>query len=339
MKMIKLVPFVLLFSLFACTANGGGDKGSSSKYILSGYMPEHSMNLTAESDLSYLKIPTRIYYFGIYPDGVGDWKLSSDTPAKLITVKAAMKPSQELFMVAGGGATATHNMHVMGRNPEKRTAYAAAIVKFAHDNNFDGIDIDWETDWVPVPPMHVEVADFVDLITKVRANISALPSGTKVKKLTVALGSRTDSQQMGAAISELVDQINVMIYDNYGTEQEGYPHAPMYLFTKSLSGYVAAGVPKSKLLAGVPFYGGNKRVSPTATMPYRKLYDLSSGAITANMNSFDDYAFNGAQMMTQKAQYVIDNGYAGIMIWELTHDVPYDNPLSLLRALETTLNQ
>ena len=39
--------------------------------------------------------------------------------------------------------------------------------------------------------------------------------------------------------------------------------------------------------------------------------------------------------MQEKTQYVLDNGYAGLTIWELSQDMPYDNPLSLLRAIKS----
>lgn len=37
--------------------------------------------------------------------------------------------------------------------------------------------------------------------------------------------------------------------------------------------------------------------------------------------------------MKEKVKYLKENGYRGIMIWELTQDVPYSNRMSLLRAI------
>ena len=39
--------------------------------------------------------------------------------------------------------------------------------------------------------------------------------------------------------------------------------------------------------------------------------------------------------MKEKTQYVLDNGYAGLTIWELSQDVAYDSSLSLLRAIKS----
>lgn len=51
--------------------------------------------------------------------------------------------------------------------------------------------------------------------------MAELPVGTKVRQLTAALSSSTRGQSMGGRIAGYVDHINVMIYDTYGTEEEG----------------------------------------------------------------------------------------------------------------------
>ena len=165
--------------------------------------------------------------------------------------------------------------------------------------------------------------------------MAELPVGTKVRQLTAALSSSTRGQSMGGRIADYVDHINVMIYDTYGTEEEGYPHAPMRVLKESLAGYAAAGVPNSKIIVGVPFYGGDKSVSPVITQPYNTLCAMAGGAITASSNSYGGYAFNGVDLMKEKTQYVLDNGYAGLTIWELSQDVAYDSSLSLLRAIKS----
>ena len=261
------------------------------------------------------------------------WYVNPERERQQNTVRAAMTSSQEAFLVVGGGATAG-NMYRMGTDPAKRAAFARAVVEYAHARGFDGIDVDWETDWSSEPFLHVPEDDMVDLLQQIRARMAELPVGTKVRQLTAALSSSTLGQSMGGRIVDYVDHINVMIYDTYGTEEEGYPHAPMRVLKESLAGYAAKGVPNSKIIVGVPFYGGNKSVSPVITQPYNTLCAMAGGAITASSNSYGGYAFNGVDLMKEKTQYVLDNGYAGLTIWELSQDVAYDNPLSLLRAIK-----
>lgn len=175
----------------------------------------------------------------------------------------------------------------------------------------------------------------VDLLQQIRARMAELPAGTKVRQLTAALSSSYARTIDGRPDRRLRRHINVMIYDTYGTEEEGYPHAPMRVLKESLAGYAAKGVPNSKIIVGVPFYGGNKSVSPVVTQSYNTLCAMAGGAITASSNAYGGYAFNGVDLMQEKTQYVLDNGYAGLTIWELSQDMPYDNPLSLLRAIKS----
>jgi GH18 family chitinase len=48
--------------------------------------------------------------------------------------------------------------------------------------------------------------------------------------------------------------------------------------------------------------------------------------------------YNGVETMTRKTQYVLDNDYSGIMIWELGQDVGSEaDSISLLNAIHTTI--
>lgn len=307
--------------------------------IITGYMPEYRINVTTPGDLSYLSIPDRIYFFGIYPTASGEWQLFSGINAKLNIVKSFMREGQELFVVAGGGGGATPNMHVMGNDPAKREAYAENLVNYAHQNNFDGIDMDWETDWSKSPAQRVNKDAFVDLITRIRNKMNDLPASTRVKKLTTALATQSDSRELGLAVVSIIDQINVMVYDVYGTQAEGYSHAPMSMFKTGLENYVNAGIPKNKILGGVPFYGGNRTVSPTQQKPYRDIYKEAYPAINASMNSWNNFSFNGVDLIREKTRFVVNNNYAGMMIWDLNQDIAYDNELSLLRAMRQVVDE
>ena len=307
--------------------------------IITGYLPEYRINISAPGDLTYLSVPDRIYFFNILPDAQGDWYLEPSILSKINIVKGAMTSGQEIFIVVGGGASAI-NMHIMGASATKREEFAEAIVNFAHANNFNGIDLDWEPDWSQSPATKVPLDQFVDLMTRIRNKMNALPETTTLKKLTTAIGTQQDSRELALAVVNIIDQINVMLYDIYGTSSEGFPHVPMYMFKELLENFVTDGIPKDKLLGGVPFYGGNRTVSPTQNKTYQELYNNASAAgtpLTASVNSFDNFAFNGVNLIKEKTRYVIDNDFAGMMIWELGQDIPYDNYLSLLRAMKETI--
>ncbi len=55
-------------------------------------------------------------------------------------------------------------------------------------------------------------------------------------------------------------------------------------------------------------------------------------------NYCNDYFFNGIDLVNQKTQYVLDNGYGGVMVWNLGQDT--NDKTSLLSAInEVILNE
>ncbi len=310
--------------------------------VVGGYSMAGRMNSSNPNDYPNMKYPSRIYCFGLAPSADGKWYVNPQFEHKINVMRQAMLTSQECFLVMGGGGT-SKNMYVMGTDPVKRSAFSKALVAYAHENGFDGIDIDWETVWSENPPLRIPAEDLAALLKQIRDEMNALPSDTKVKKLTCALSSIEHA--IGGAVKDYVDQINVMIYDCYGEipDQDGvYPHAPMSQFTTRLENYRKTGVPESKIIVGVPFYGGDKKQNGTPTLVYNVLCAQAEAAgapIKSSDNSYNGYAFNGVDLIKEKTQYLVDNGYAGIMFWEISHDVDYNSPLSLLRAIKSVTVQ
>ncbi|MFY9115382.1 MAG: glycoside hydrolase family 18 protein, partial [Dethiobacteria bacterium] len=109
--------------------------------------------------------------------------------------------------------------------------------------------------------------------------------------------------------------------------------------------WLNAGFPKEKLVMGVPFYGHRYNgVTNSNNGLYQRYYSggssISYAQVVANYlhasgyrryyhsESMVPWLFNGStfisyedeQSMRLKAKYVKDNGLAGAMIWELSHD-------------------
>lgn len=332
----------LVFCFVTCVAGASVNKPSGS-VIITGYLYESQINTEEPVDLSYLRELDRINFFHVYPDSSGVWEVNPGFINRLKMVKEVMRPEQEIFIVAGGGGAPSAYMYTMATDPAKRETYAETLVNYAHRYDFDGIDIDWETYWRVVPYLHVPKDAYVELMTLIRNKIDALPVTSRVKKLSCALdGTQEHNRELAAAVAHLTDQINVMVYDAYGTKEEGYPHAPMGMFTNALEGFFNAGIPKHKLLGGVPFYGSNRSVTPAKGGNYKKLYNealKANSPLSPSMNSFNGIAFNGADLIREKTEFVIKNGYGGMQIWEVTYDIPYSNDLSLLRAMRKTIDR
>lgn len=242
-----------------------------------------------------------------------------------------------------------------GARPENRQAFVASCVdlflrgQFApgvtEPGIFDGIDVDWEY------PERPEAENFQALLEEFRRQMRAVRPGLL---LTVAVPDQPyvlTGTDFGA-IARLVDQVGVMNYDYAGPWEHttGFL-APLFpgpnsihkeSIAGSLAAYEKAGVPREKLLMGLPFYGYRWRgVNPENNglfqrghgvredKPYRYIRNLPD-----SYDSFRDplsqapWLFDGTNFWTfedpvsisYKASYAAEQHLAGVMIWELGQD-------------------
>ena len=117
-----------------------------------------------------------------------------------------------------------------------------------------------------------------------------------------------------------IDRIHVMAYD------QGTPHSPFAGATRDMMHWEKQGVPKSKLILGIPFYGRN---SKNQALGYSDI--LNRFKPGADSDLAGGYHFNGPSTIRKKTAYAIREGYGGVMIWELGQDAKGKN--SLLHAI------
>lgn len=191
------------------------------------------------------------------------------------------------------------------------------IVKFVNDNNLDGADIDWE-----YPDPGSEADNYEKLMTSLNSKLK--PNG---KLLTAAVTAGTSPWNPGPSwmiqgvknsIFPLVDWLNIMAYDG-GAGQE---HSPYSYAEASMTVWANKGLPKEKMVLGVPFYA---RPSWRA---YNELIKIDSQAPYKDQIGQDYY--NGIDTIKKKTKLALDKG-SGIMIWELSQDTTDDT--SLLNAI------
>lgn len=171
--------------------------------------------------------------------------------------------------------------------------------------------------WVPnngCPRTAREKKGYIDLIRDTKQ--AFLPRG---KIVTVALGHQ---QNLGREAYELLDRVHIMSYDHPGQ------HSTLEHAKGDAARYIGFGVPKGKLLLGVPFYARSVE-KPNDSRSYGDLaeaHDLEPGSDWTG-----DYYFNGIDTMKKKAAHAQELGLGGIMVWEMGQDARGGK--SLLRAL------
>jgi chitinase len=153
--------------------------------------------------------------------------------------------------------------------PENRFSFVASCMQTFIEGRFadgiespglfDGIDVDWEF------PEEEDKDNFIALLAEFRRQLDAERPDLL---LTVAMGdSGTAYRHLDLETASLfVDQVGVMNYDYGGpwSKRTGMV-APLFSsprdiahggdVAETLQGYLNAGVPASKMLLGLPFYG------------------------------------------------------------------------------------
>ncbi len=133
---------------------------------------------------------------------------------------------------------------------------------------------------------------------------------------------------------EFVDSFELMMYDVY--DEEG-KHATFDTVATRSQWIKDSNIPLEKITFGLPFYA-----RPTDGDGY--WYDYVSYADKLDANGFytdesngKTFWFNTPDVIAQKTQFAIDEGYAGMMIWHYTCDFPSTDEASLLKAIGDTV--
>ncbi len=304
-------------------------------------------------------------------------------------------------MISLGGWTWSSNFSNAALTPASRQAFVKSCIDLfikgdlpagdaggpgAAAGIFDGIDIDWEypgacgntCDFRPE-----DTQNFTALLKEFRRQLTAL--GDRHHKhylLSIAASSSPDTfaKLELDKIHKSLDFINVMAYDIHGTwEQTTNFNAPLFpskadparalhlTTAEAVQGYRSGGVPREKIVVGVPFYGHGWQGVPATN---HGLYQTSTGAApgtyeegTENYNvlttkvaagAFTRYfdtttknawiydpvahifwTYDDPKSLQEKATFVNRQDLGGVMFWELSGDT---SDGELVRTLAKTLN-
>ena len=266
--------------------------------------------------IDYLKL-TDIIYFHIWPneDGTLDTSAVNENDLHIIRDNAHAVGVNVLIAVGGWGVS--ESFPAMADDPASRANFVSSIADYISANNLDGVDIDWETQ---IDPAKI---DNLDILLSDLSN-TLHPMG---KIVTVA--ANADVLELKASAENSVDWVNVMAYDmNWGNAE----HSTFADALEGLERYENEGISKEKLSLGIPFYG---RDDNTNAIKYEDV--IAACNPLPSENYCNGYFFNGIDLVKQKSQHVLDNGYYGVMIWNLGQDT-YDQT-SLLNSIFEVLDE
>lgn len=286
------------------TPEGWCEQSLPEGFVILGYLPEYR-----ELNPEWGKCLTDIAYFSAEPraDGTLDTsRLSDVTWQGLRTMKVEYGTRLHLTI---GGWERSEGFAPMVAKPKTRAVFVQNLLAFATERQLDGVDFDWE-----FPENKTEFNNYIALLTEIKEAFAE-------HELTVSVALSADTD-MDLSQFEIADHIHIMSYDR------GLLHSTYNQAVEDLNTFTLSGIHEKKLILGVPFYG---RVIAKPYTPYTYQHIMTRYHPPADQDQVDGIYFNGVKNVQYKTCFVRENGFGGIMIWELGQDTW--NETSLLRAV------
>ncbi|MEU6394418.1 glycoside hydrolase family 18 protein [Streptomyces sp. NPDC046939] len=255
-----------------------------------------------------------------------------------------------------GGWTWSGGFTEAAKNP---AAFAQSCYDLVENSKwaavFDGIDIDWEYPNACGLTCDTSGRDaYKKLMAALRAKFGANYLLTSAIPADASAGGKLDATDYAGA-AQYVDWYNPMTYDYFGAwDAKGptAPHSPLKAYTgipkagyntdATITKLKAAGVPASKLLLGIGFYGrgwtGVTQSAPggTATGPaagkyeqgiddYKELKTKCPATGTVGGTAYAHcgtnwWSYDTPQTIAGKMTYKNQQGLGGTFLWELSGD-------------------
>jgi GH18 family chitinase len=350
MRILRFVFFLFSIFLFSCIKEKEEEiyldkplcteifipKNAQHKVV--GFYPSWRYNSLPVSEIEWEKYTRIVYAFAI-PNGDGTLNTKDLT---LITQlrDSAHAHGVEVYFSVGGGDGST-NFAWITTEQEYMKRFINEVTQYVFENCLDGVDIDWEywSGYRNNSVIQSESNGFVYIISSIKEKLKPFNKG-----ISIDLGaSHWSGAHFYTEVVRYVDDIQIMCYDFSGPWTSPGPHSSYEQSIGSGNGINSTGLaywvnyrgwPKEKILLGVPFYGRDFDNNGGEGITYSDILKLSDDAYLKDR--INNIYYNGIITMTKKTRYVVDNGYAGIMIWEIGQDSRVDST-SLLNAIDNAI--
>ena len=251
-----------------------------------------------------------------------------------------------------GYSSAGTNFSKAASTEEGRKKLAESMLNVIETYHLDGIDIDWEYPGFNTgTSVAVDKANYTLLCKQI---YETLKKANSDYLLTAAIpgGSNGPYRFDLGNVAKYLDYIHIMTYDLQSGSSATH-HTALYDSNATLSGctvassvdtYKSCGVPESKIVIGLAFYG--KRTSATslgsrASGGYKSVtYDVIVKEYLSRLNNGVEYGFdeisqapylldktNGyfityddERSISAKCEYAQKSNIAGVMIWDIGQD-------------------
>jgi chitinase len=306
--------------------------------IVIGYFPSWNRANFNHTMIAYENL-THIDIAFAWPDSEGNLIFPADFFYPELNGEAHRNGVKVLMSLGGWGNC--DGFAPMAADPAKRAEFIRQTTEACRNHDFDGVDIDWE--FVETP---AEKENFTSLIGELSAALRAMEPP---RLLTMAApaddyyGQWIDYE----ALHPCFDFIGFMTYDYHGDWSDHSGHnAPLYScgdacgsMDETFRYALSRGIPSSKILLGVPFYGRSfdcahlyEAFHTSWECSYAEIVDLRADgwsyswdacALVPFLTSPDGgtiLSFDDGPSIRNKCRYILNNKAAGVIVWEISED-------------------
>lgn len=304
------------------------------------YLPIWAKNAGYTPQMIDFSAVNVVAHFSVVPraDGtieIPNWGPFPD-PGLIATAHAA--GAKVVLVVGGDHAASTTAFSSMAASSGTRALFIQNLLSLVNQQGYDGVDLDWE-----FPATSADRSNFTKLVAELRQALGTNRTLSIAAPATDWFGQWLDLP----ALAPHVDWFGVMTYTFAASSWSSTSGHNSALYgamslNASSSYYQARGVPKSKILLGIPHFGErfDSATEPGQTltsrsggwMPYTDVValigngwtykrDTSAGVPYLSRTSGTGFVtFDDPWSVGLKCDYIKSSGLAGVILWHLGQD-------------------
>lgn len=277
-----------------------------------------------------------IYSFAEFNDA--NDKVVIQRPDRLQALVDLKKENPDLKVMISVGGYKREGFSEMTADKKKRKSFVKSVKHLVDSLGLDGVDLDWEFPTTENGGHTATPMDDRNYVTFVKELRKALGKDKWISYYSNNSGLYIDHKRMAPYVSYVhVSGYNLAVpkKGQKGRHQSQlYPSSRLgeWCVSKSIEKHIELGVPKEKILMGIPFFGRGKDPFPTY-VDCRVLADSSDGTqlmwdeeaqapYYADKNGDLVLGFDDERSIAAKFDFIRANGLPGVFVWNYGGDFP-----------------
>jgi GH18 family chitinase len=303
MQLFAVIP-IPLFLAVACLSAKAEPKYEG-EFRVVGYLPDYRCEIFNPRQAALV---TDVIYMAAEPKESGELDLRRVKPQHLALLAKLRKEQGVRTHFALGGWGRCSGYPGVAKNAEARKAFTGNVREYCRAHEFAGVDLDWE-----FPKDEAEQRDLAELLAELHAGLKE-----DQRELSIAIAPW---QRLPPEAWAHLDRVHLMAYDHEGR------HATYAQAEKDIERVLALGIPREKLLLGLPCYARHTS-DKERTLTWLEIVGRYDPPATSD--EIAGFFYNGPATIAKKTRLARSQRLGGVFFWELGQDT--DGARSLVRA-------